>query len=153
MRNSWLLAVSALALGASGAHAAPPKPCDVISIQQAQTLLGPGVQTTDESSGEMMQCTYISRTNKMTLTYAPVAISGGADIVKQALQLRSDAESIREPLSGLGDMATYISTKGGSSEVDAMAHGLLIQVVYNQPGPSSVKQSLIDLARQVVGKL
>jgi hypothetical protein len=153
MRNRTPIFAFLLLAASTQGFAAPPKACDLLTPQQAQTVIGghvgPGQETT---RGPYNQCEFSDPNQSKAFDVNYVATS--------VLHLPNSAAAIAimkqtdgaQTLPGLGEFATYAeNTSTYNYDVVVLYHGFMIGLSFKGGGPNP-KDAMIAVAKQVLTK-
>ena len=140
-------------LSVVSAYAAPPKPCDLVTPAQVNTIIGGNVSPGQGAvSPTISKCAFSdpNQSKEFVVNYFAIAsMNLPQDMALQMMKSGSDLN----PVPGLGDYANWQDSPGGKHDLVVLYHGYMIGLQYsNAPEKPSPKDAMIALMKQVMAK-
>ena len=157
MRHIPLLSIAALTLFcilAPAAHAAPPKPCDLLSHPAAEALFGAPLKSTLEAG--TLACIYSnSETSAINIHFQAIPDGApptyGPTIMKAILHKDYDADAV-DSVPGLGDQNFFITSKQPKSTFTVLYHKTIVTLIVTGAKNPNLRAAMIQTMKQALTK-
>jgi len=133
------------------AVAATPKACDLFPARAAASLVGGPLNAPIDAGGIM--CGYNSQTANLGATFTITGPAPQGANLKRSVGASINKGDTLDVIPGLGDQNVFVTRQNNESDLTVIAGGKMLILRVDKPASPALKSAMVEVMKQIVGKL